>query len=178
LATGLGVEAGRGFVHEQEGWIMDRGDHQGNALLLSPGELAEAFGAGVVEFNGVQDTIDMVFAKGDAIDAGVESDDLGDGQLGLEARGLQLYAHRSAGVKGLSLAVIAGYCNGACGWGQQPFHCAEGAGFAGAVWAEESEDLAWFHLEGDLFDGLEAAVADVQAVHLEDGLVEMGVHGC
>jgi len=157
---------------------MDGGNHEGHALLLSTGELAEAFGACVLQFDIVEDAVDAVFTEGDAVDGGVEPDDLGDGELGLEAGRLQLYAHGSAGVKGLSLAVVAGDGDGAGRWGQQTFDGAEGAGLTCAIRAEQAEDLTGLYLEGDLFDGLEVAVANVQAIYLEDGFVECRTHGC
>ena len=149
---------------------MDGGDDEGDALLLAAGELAIAFIGGIAESDVVEDAGEMFLGEVHAVDAGVEPDNLGDGQLGLEAGGLELNAHAGPGVEGLTAVVVAGYADRATSGYQQAFYGAEGAGLSGAVGTEEAEDLAGLDLERDLFYGLEVAVANVQVVHLEDGM--------
>ena len=81
-------------------------------------------------------------------------------------------------MEGLLAVIEACHADGAAGWLEEAFDGAEGACLPGAVWPEEAKDLAGLHGEGDLLDGLEAAVADVQVLHLQDGLVSWRVHGC
>ena len=178
LAAGLWVEAGRGLVHEDQLWIVDRSDNQGYALLLASGELAKAFADMVEQHDFGKERSELIVVEFNAVETGVERDDLADGQFGLEAGGLQLYSHAGAGVDGLTADVVAGDADGAGRRFDQSFGGAEGAGLAGSIWAEETKDLTGADLERDFSNGLEGSVEDVQVFDLENGLVSWRIHGC
>ena len=66
-------------------------------------------------------------------------------------------------MQGLLFVVVTSDTDGAGARFYQTFHCTEGRGLAGAIGTEQAEDLAGLDFEGDLADGLEAAIFDIQA---------------
>ncbi len=178
LATGLRVQAGGGFVQQHQLRVVDGSDDEGHALLLAARELAEAFGSGVLQFDIAEDAVQPVCAEVDPVDARIEPNDLRYGQFRLEAGGLELYTQAGPGIEWLEPVVIAGDVDCAGRWLQQSFGGAERAGLAGPVGPQETEDLSGLDFEGNITDGLEAAVVYIQAFYAENGLVGWRIHGC
>ena len=65
---------------------------------------------------------------------------------------------RSLSWSGLDVGIEAEDGDAAAGAGAEAFEDFDGAGFAGAIGAEEAEDFACLDVEVNAFDGLEIAV--------------------
>ena len=162
-----GVEAGEGFVHQDEGGFGGEGAGEGDALLLAAGELV-----GVAGF--VSGEADHSQGCGGEFAAAVfgdaESDIAGDGEVG--EQGAFLEDHSDAAFFGA--LVDAGAVHGAAGdadfagvGGVKAGDEAEGGGFAAAAGAEEAEDFARLEAEVDAGDGGDRAEGFVNIPQLQ-----------
>ena len=106
---------------------------------------------------------------GDAVDAGVEADVLGDGEVFVEAEFLRHVADVALDFGGVFADVHAEDGAGALGGRDESAEGFDDGGFAGAVGAEEAEEFSLVDLEGDVADGGEVAEADGEVVGGDDG---------
>ena len=172
-----GVEVGEWFVEEEDAGLPDDGAADGDALLLSAGEITrhareEVFDA--EDGGGFADAAGDV-GRREMADAEAESKVLGDGEVGVE--GVVLENHGDIAVAGRKVADV-GVANedAAGGEGLESGDHAEGAGFAAAGGAEEDDERFVGDLEGEVEDSwyLLAAAA---AVDFSDVLESDAGHG-
>jgi hypothetical protein len=125
----------------------------------------------VFQFDIPENNIQLAVGQVDAVETAIEPKDLHEGQLRLEAGGLELHSHAGAGIQWLTANIITSYVDAAGKWPDQPFDGAEGAGLTGAVRPQQSEDLTGLYLQGDITNGMETAVVNIQAFYPKDGRV-------
>jgi hypothetical protein len=96
-----------------------------------------------------------------------------------EARLLQLAAHAPSQDAGVGARVLAKHAHGAGGRRAQPLHALDGGGLAGAVRAQQTEDLAALDRKGDVVYGHHVMAVDLAQVidgddgrHAHSGVVE------
>ena len=175
----FGVEVGEGFVEEHTFWAEGDGAGEGDALLLTAGELV---GFAVAEVGHLDEFEGLVDASGaflafDFADIEAEADVVADGHVGPECVGLEDHAGVAfvGWYEGHVLIVEADVTVG--GEGEAGDHAEEG-GFAAAGGAEEEEECAGGDGEVDVIDGGEQAgglfkafgdVLDVDSDHNERG---------
>jgi hypothetical protein len=92
-----------------------------------------------------------------------------DGELGLHLALLELGAEDLAGGPVLGDGVEAGHPDPARVGDAQALDALDGGGLAGAVRAEDAEDLALLDAEGDTVDDGSAAVGLAQVADFDDG---------
>src|SRR3984893_16057168 len=92
LPAGLRVQAGRGLIEEHEWRTVDRGNQQLDALLLSPGQLAEALWGFLPQVNLWRQRGNSGPREPHAVERRVETDDLADRGTRCEGRRLKLPA--------------------------------------------------------------------------------------
>ena len=92
---------------------------------------------------------------GKAIDAGVEIDVLGDGQVLVEAELLRHVTDMAADLRCVFTDIHAENATGAFGWRKQAAKRLDDRGFPGAVWSKETEELAYVDLKADVADSCE-----------------------
>ena len=166
VAAGLGVEAGGGFVEEENFGIVDEADGDGEALLLSAGEF---FGFGVGFFGELNFFEELEGIDFSIVAGGEGLDEFEEVEVFEKGGGLELYADDGFDVVGMFLDVDSFDENGAgCGL-LEAFDHFEGGGFAGAVGAEDAEGFALLDGEGDVLDGGEGGVFFGEVLDLDAG---------
>lgn len=155
VATGLGVEAGGGFVEEEDFGAVDEGGGDGEALFLATGEVFNVGGGFVGELDFFEEGEGVNF---EAVEAGEHFELFSEGEFFDKGGGLELDADDGFDLFGVFGDVDAVDEDLATGDGAESFHHFEGGGFAGAVGAEDAEDFAGVNGEGDVFDGFFAFV--------------------
>ncbi len=157
-AFGADVHAGAGLVEEEHGGVTHKRDGEGEFAFVAARELGRHAVGERLETDGAKAFGDVLRHVVDAADAGVEGQVLVDGHL---VAGVDLRAH-AEGVSGEGAAFADGDVfdedvpTPEGGPDVAPDH-ADGGGFAGAVGAQEGEDLAAFHAECDVLDGYVAS---------------------
>jgi hypothetical protein len=146
--------------------VAHQGERDEQPLLLAAGQLgepgrqlgceAEAFGEGP--------PVERIRVEG-----AVQLQRLADGELRLQLALLELRAEHTAGGLVLGDGVEAGDADPAGVGHTQPLDTLHGGGLAGAVGAEDAEDLAILDGEGDTVDGRAAGVGLVQVGDFDDG---------
>ena len=112
----------------------------------------------------------------DAVELGVEAEVLLGGEVAVERRVLEHEADVPADVVALAGDVEAAHAGGAGGGPRQRAEHVDRRALAGAVGAEEAEDLAGSDGERDAADGLDLAVGLDEVLDLDGGW-SGGVHG-
>jgi hypothetical protein len=135
----LGVEAGGGFIEEEDLWVVKHGERQGQPLLLSAGEFGVLRVALLPELQALQK---LIAIHGAGVEGREEFHGLADLELLLEVGGLQADADAVLELKGLDLGVAAEHADATAGTGAQAFQDFDGGGLTGAVGAEQAEDFA------------------------------------
>ncbi len=175
LVAADGVEARGGFVEDDEVGIVDERLGQSDAPHHSFGELADRSPSRVSEADHFEELCDARAAhrRGEVEKFAVEVERFLGGQIGVEIGFLGEIAHARLG---LHIArVLSQNAEGALGGVEEAEQHLDGGAFAGAVWAEEAEDFAPPHFEGDLLHcgdfRATPEIAEVlcQAVGLDDG---------
>jgi hypothetical protein len=96
---------------------------------------------------------------GDALELADEGEVLDHLHFGIEGRRFRQVADALLDLHGVLDHVETGDVGGAHGGGQEAGKDTHGGGLAGAVGAEEADDLALFDLEGDIVHGDSAGVS-------------------
>ena len=81
IASGFGIDAGGGFVEEEELWLMDEAGGEGETLFPAAGEFAGELLTAVREAEGFEAVVDGLGAFGDGVDAGDEIEVFLDGEV-------------------------------------------------------------------------------------------------
>ena len=113
----------------------------------------------------------------ESVDAAEEADVLIDRQQLVEREPLRHVADPPLDAFGIARDVDAADDAPSRGRRQQAAQHADGRGLAGAVAAEEAEDLAAPHVEADAIDGDELAEAARQIAHLDRAAVDASGQG-
>jgi hypothetical protein len=174
VAAGLRVEPGRQLVEERHSGSSDEGQRDREPLLLAAGEGGVPrvqLGAEPEPF-GQPDTVDRV-----VVERGVEVQRLPHGELGLEPRLLELDADRPGRAGTVGGGVDAGDPDGAFRRRLQAGDALHGRRLAGAVGAEDAEDLALGDIQVEVVDGGRRAVLLVQSAYFDEGHVVHSAEG-
>ena len=158
------VEAGGRLVQEHELGVADECEGDVDAALLAARQPAAA---AVAHLGQARQPQHLVERQRPLVVARVELDDLGHGQLGLDARLLQDDAEPPAPGRARRLRVLAQDADLAGGPRAEPLQVLDRGRLAGAVGAEHREHLAGAHGEVDAVDGHDVAVGDAQAADLD-----------
>ena len=108
---------------------------------------------------------DLVQVGGVAVEGVVEVEDLADPELPGQGAGLELGADDGVEGVALGLRIEAHHPHGAGVWGAKPDDALDRRGLAGAIGAEDAEDLAVLDREGHVVDGDRGAVGLAKVGH-------------
>ena len=156
----------RRLVEEDDLRIVDEGEGDRQALPLTARQLARLGPLALVE---IEEPDELFRRQGVSIEAAEQVEDLDHRELRVERRGLEgdpdpfLEGPRIAGGVDPEDLEAAGV------GGPQPLEHLHGRRLAGAVRAEEAEDLAGADLERDTVDGLHVAVCLADVTDPDDG---------
>ena len=166
LAPGERVHARGGLVEKEHlGFVHER-HRQGEPLLVAERQgLAVGCGIGL-QVEGGEGPVDLAAAAAaaQAVGAAEETQVLEHGQVAVQGKTLGHVADARPGRGRGGAQVEPGHGAVAAGDGQQAAEHAEGGGLAGAVGAEQAEDLAAPHPEAHPVHGREAAETPHQVV--------------
>src|SRR5439155_26185512 len=142
-----------------DGGVVDHRVGQPDALAVAARQRADQAAPDLAEPAAVQAKVDApgpVLAV-DALELGPEIEVLVHAHLAVHRHALGQVADVLADLVGLRHHVVAGDLGDAAGGGQVAGEDAHGRGLAGAVGAEEADDLAAGDLEADTVDGQDRA---------------------
>lgn len=171
FAAGDGVDAGGGFVEEEDLGLVHEGAGHGEALAPAAGEE----GGAAVEVGLEVGEGDEFFAAGfefgavEAVEASVELEVFEGGEFVVEGEFLGHIADEAFDLFGGLFDVEAGDFGGSFGGFEDAAEHADDGGFAGAVGAEEAKDGAFGDVEGDVVDGGEVAEAFGEVMAFDHG---------
>jgi len=166
FAADLWVEAGGGFVEENDFGIVDERDGESEALLLAAGKL----GVESIAFFFEPETLDKFFRFAVAlIKTGEEIERFLDAKFVGQGGGLKRGADFVFEGGGIGFGIAAADDGGAAVGVAKAFEDFDGAGFAGAVGAEKAKDFAFVDGEADAADGFDVAVAFEEVFHSNNG---------
>ena len=151
----FGIEAAGGLVEDQDVGVVDDRLGDADALPEALGQLADQLGADVAEGAALDHLVGAAFDIGarDAFELADESEVFDDLHFGVKRRGFGQVADALLDLLRVLQHVEAGD-GGLAGRGREEAgEDAHRGGFPGAVRAEEADDLALFHLEGDVVYG-------------------------
>src|SRR5262249_35964545 len=166
FAADLRIEAGGGLVEEEDARVVDEGHGQGEALFLATGKLVVKGAAFFFEAETPEQVVDIA---GALVKAGEEADGFADAQLVRQGSGLQGGANLVFQGDGIFLGIEAADGDRAAVGDAEAFHYLHGAGFAGAVGAEQTEDFAFLDGKADAANGFDIVVAFDKILYLQDG---------
>ena len=161
-----GVADGEDFVDEEDFGFEVGGDGEGQADVHAGGVALDGRVDEFLDFGEGDDLVELAgdFALAHAEDGAVEEDVFAAGELGMEA-GADFEQAADA-------AVNVGVADGGLGDARKNL---EQRGFAGAVAADEAEDFAFLHFEGNVLERPERFVrpAAQQAQRVAQGAAEL-----
>lgn len=157
VAAALGVQSGRGLVEEQHLGAAEQGEPQVQSALLAAGELFHPDRGAPGQSDHVQN---LRGGPGAAGAAGPQPYRLGDRQLVGEAALLEHDARPRTDGGALGVRIVAEYAYAAGRRGRQALEEFDGGRLARAVGAEEREEFAAAHREGDAAHRFEPAPVD------------------
>ena len=178
LAARDGIDARGGFVEKDESGLVQHGAAESQALLPPAGKLRGEtieIRTETVELNDFVHALAKTLGS-EAVDAAVENEIFGNGEIGIEAEILRHVADIFADGFGVGANVDALDGGVAGRKRKQTGEHFDDGGFAAAVGAEKAEDFAFFDAEADVVHGGEVAEAADQMVGGDGGLVGVG-HG-
>ena len=114
---------------------------------------------------------DLAAPTSNAVEPGVQLDDLPDAELCLEARRLELHAHLGLGLSRVSLDVDAVDQHRPRLGFEQALDGAERARLARTVGAEKTEDLSAVDMKAHIVDGLRGPVGHGEIADIQDGVL-------
>ena len=150
----LGVEAGGGFVENQDVRIVNDRLREADPLPVAFGELAEELVFYVGDGTALGNVIDtfLQLGSGEAFQLTDEFEVFGGFHLRINGRRLGKIADPLLHFERLLEDVEAGDLRSACRRRHEAGQHAHGRGLPGAVWAEKSDDLSFSDFERDLID--------------------------
>ncbi len=160
------VEAGEGFVEDEQIGLVGEGDDELDSLLVAVGELLEAGCGAVGESEAVEPVIGGLsgLGGGATVEAGEVDDLFSDAHAGVEAALFGHVAEATASGVGDGLVAPADVAGIEVDEAEDATH---GGGLAGAVGPEEAEHAAWLRAEAAALEGDNIAEAFVEARELE-----------
>jgi hypothetical protein len=161
---GCDIEGGRGLVEEQQIRVTGDGEREVEPLLLAAGELTDPVVALLQQVGAAQDVLD---AERVGVVVADQVDGLGNGEgLG----GVALLEHRpDPGPAGLGVGVGAEDPDAALGRRAQAEQHLDGRRLAGAVGAEDGDDVALPDGQVEVVDGDEISIALGQPGGVDNG---------
>jgi len=177
IASGLGVDACRGLVEQQQARAVDEASGQRQPLLPTPRELAGELALARCQSQSLERAIDLGSALRQFEQPGDEVQVLADRQVLVEAEALCHVADLALDRRGFANDVQpqAGAA-AAVGFEQAAEH-SQGGGLAAAVGSEEAADPASLELQVELVDHRPAVVALAQTAHRDGGRPVASAHG-
>ena len=159
--AGDGVEAGGGFVEEEDFGFVDEAAGDFEAAAHAAGEHFDGFVGPLEEVDFFEELVDdgAAFVAGHAVELGEDGHVFFGGEVKVGSHGLGDDADDFADVVGMACDVDAVDGGLTGGDGDEGGEHADEGGFSGAVGAEESEDFAVVDVEGEGIDGGEVAEA-------------------
>ena len=152
----LGVEAGGRLVENQDIGVMQDGLRQTHALPVALGELADELVLDVANGAAVAHFVDALGRRRrwrgpSAVPTKVRYSLTS--MSGIERRGFGKIADAFLHFEGLLEDIETGHVRLARGGGQEAGEDAHSGSLSGPVGSEKANNLAFFHLEGDVIDG-------------------------
>ena len=167
--AGDGVDPARGLVEEHDARPVHHGAGEGQPLLPAAGQLAGEAALLALEPGRADGPRLALAGRGpvQAVDAAEEAEVLAHREVVVEAEALAHVADLPLHALGVPRDVGAEHEARARGGGEQAAQHADRGGLAGAVRAEEAEDLAFVHAERDPVHGLEGpeVLAELADLH-------------
>ncbi len=173
IAPRLGIDAGGGFIEQQELRLMQQAGGERQALLPAARQRARQLVAAVVQAEPLQRRLDPLVAAVEAEDPRGELQVFLDGQVLVEPELLRHIADVALDFVGLLDDVVAKAGAAAGIRLQQAAQHADAGGLAAAVGAEEAVDLPARHLQRQIMHDRLAVETLAQALDV-DG--ERGAH--
>ena len=175
LDFGGKIEVGGGFVEEEELRLSGEGAGDEDTLALAAGEGGEAAVFEVVEvhlFEGILGKFAVWGAKrseGAGLTESAHEDDVGnvDGEIGVHLAVLGDVSDLGAGVFGSSVE----YGNGAFLGAEEAEDKFEHGGFAGAVGADDADEIAFGEFQVDIVEDGVIVVGEGDVFEGDDGLI-------
>ena len=148
VAAGLRVEAGRQLVEDRDPRVADEGQRDRQALLLTAGQMPELR---LSRFSArPRPSSSAPMSAGFAVEGGVQLQRLADAQLGRQLALLELDADLFAQLVAIVTRVEAEHADRARVRLAEAADGLDGRGLAGAVRAEDREDLALLDAENEM----------------------------
>jgi hypothetical protein len=158
-AGGDGVDAFEGLVEEEDFGAVNDGSGESEFFLHAVGEVGDEFFC----FAGERHELEELGGAGggsggvEAVHAADEGEVFGCGETAEEGEAFGDDTDLALDFDGVGSGVEAENLDAAGGWRKQAGEHLDGGGFAGAVGAEEAEELAGGDGEVDILDGGEVA---------------------
>ena len=164
-AGGDGVDAFEGLVEEEDFGAVDDGGGEGEFLLHAVGEVGDEFFCFVGEAHELEELGGAGGGGGgvEAVHAADEAEVFGCGETAEEGEAFGDDADLALDFDGVGGGVEAEDLDAAGGGSEEAGEHLDGGGFAGAVGAEEAEELAGRDGEVDVLNGGEVAEAAGEA---------------
>mmetsp|Transcript_23364 Transcript_23364/g.55525 ORF Transcript_23364/g.55525 Transcript_23364/m.55525 type:complete len:246 (+) Transcript_23364:1539-2276(+) len=182
LAPRLGVDAGRGFVQQQQARPVQQAGGEREALLPAAGQRAGQLPLPAGQAQALQRAIHRVVTVRHREQPGDEVEVLADGEVVVEPELLRHIADLALDGLALAAEIQAQHLAFTGVRRQQAAEHAQRGGFTAAVGAEEADDAAGADLQVDRIDHLAAAIGlgeppDVDG-ELGHGVTSSGWPGC
>nr|GEU28087.1 hypothetical protein [Tanacetum cinerariifolium] len=179
VARGARIEAVDRFIENQHGRLVNQRAGQAQALLHAQRVVHGVVFARIVqtEFGQQARAARDCLGARKAVHFGDELQDLASAQVVVEHRGVGQVAYPAFHFRrlGMTIETVDHHPSGA--GHEDAHHHADGGGLAGAVGAEEAEQLPARHGQIERLDGVEAAIGFGQSLEIDhDGLPSVG--GC
>src|SRR5216684_10802 len=154
-AGGHDIEAVGGLVEDHDRGLVNEGAGDGGFLLHAGGELVAAAVAEAVHVQAIEDVVDALFQSSfvQTVEAAKVFDQLLSRETRIERGGGGKEADIGADFFWLLDDIVAANESGAVGGLEDGGQHAQGGGFAGAVGAEETVNLAGLAGKADVIDG-------------------------
>ena len=140
---------------------MQDGLRQSHALPVALRELSNDLGLDVADGAAVADLVDALgnVGAGEALQPADEGEVFADLHVGVKGRSFRKIADALLHFEGLFQDVETGHVGRTRRGRQEAGEDAHRGGLPGAVRTEKTNDLAFFHLEGDVIDGDRTSVS-------------------
>ena len=167
LPPGGGVETGSGFVEKEELRVSDQADGDLQPAALPTAQLRSAGTGAVCQPHQLEGLHHRARAR---VIAGVELENLEGGEVGLDRRFLEHHADPVAPGERSVPRILAEHESLASGPVAVPLQDLDRGGLAGAVGAQEGDDLAAVDVEVDAPHRLHRPVRHAQPAHADRGI--------
>ena len=166
LLAQLGVEVGQGFVQQQHGWLDDQRTRQGHALALPARQLARVAACMFLQVHQAQGLGHALLALGLGHLAHLQPKTHVVGHRHVREERVALEHDAQPACVGLGVCDVApGQCDAAAAHGLEARHHLQGGGLAAARWAQQRDELTFFHRK---VHGLHRAGAAIELGHIRE----------